>query len=276
MSVFGRHRSDHDKATAGRAMLSGVSSDTAYLPPAIVEWAEEYSWLLDEVASSWMKTGEWPKRADLQQTLMAAGHDVYVAGILHEMPTPLGWIESPDQRVVISLFGLRVAPCMQQRLTALGSLVALSVARYRESGSRAAISVGDVEREFAIDGRGAAALADRLFAELPFLGSQVPSDSTRAGEAHEIQEDIARYASVQTTDEYLEIRANEIRSHPQFGWGRWEPGRPEPVYVTAAPDARLASLTGSPARRLINHPWVVGIGTIVVGGVILALILGHS
>lgn len=257
-------------------MLSGVSSDPAYLPPAIVEWAEEYAWLLDEVASSWMKTGEWPKRADLQQTLMAAGYNVYVAGILHEMPTPLGWIESPDQRVVISLFGLRVAPFMQQRLTALGPLVALSVARYRESGSRAAISVGDVEREFAIDGQGAAALADRLFAELPFLGSQVPSDSTGAGEAHEIREDIARYASVQTTDEYLEIRANEIRGHPQFGWGRWEPGRPGPVYVTAARDARPASLTGSPARRLINHPWVVGIGTIVVGGVILALILGHS
>ena len=36
------------------------------------------------------------------------------------------------------------------------------------------------------------------------------------------------------------------------------------------------SLIGSPARRLINHPWVVGIGTIVVGGVILALILGHG
>jgi hypothetical protein len=263
-------------ATAGRSMLNAVSPDTAYLPSAFVKWAEEHSWLLDEVASSWLKTGEPPKRTNLQQTLMAAGHDIWLAGILHEMPTPLGWIESQDQRVVLSLFGLRVAPCTQQRLSGLGPLVALSVARYRESGSQAFISVADVEREFAIDRRGAAALADRLFAELPFLGSQVPSGSTAAGEAHEIRDDIARYASVQTTDDYLKIRADEIRGHPQFGWGRWEPDRPGPAYITAAPTAARESLAGLPARRLINHPWVVGIGTGVVGGVILALILGHG
>ena len=124
---------------------------------------------------------------------------------------------------------------MQQRLSGLGPLVALSVARYRESGSRAFISVGDVERVFSIDGRGAAALADRLFAELPFLGSQVPADSTGAGDAHEIREDIARYAGIQTTDEYLKIRADEIRGHPQFGWGRWEPDRLGTAYATAGP-----------------------------------------
>lgn len=276
MRVFRRHRFDHDRATAGQAMLSRVSSGAEYLPPAIVAWAEEYSWLLDEVVSSWLKTGESPKRADLQQVLMAAGHDAYVAGILHEMPTPLGWIESQDQRVVLSLFGLRVAPYMQQRLTGLGPLVALSVARYRESGSRAAISIGDVEREFAIDARGAAALADRLFTELPFLGSQVPDDSTDGGEAREIREDIARYAGVHTTDEYLEIRAGEIRGHPQFGWGRWEPDRPQPTLVGAASVAASTSPNSSPAQRLINHPWVVGIGTIVIGGMILALVLGHG
>jgi hypothetical protein len=277
MSVFsGRSGPDDYRATAGRAMLSDVSSDTDYLPAAIVDWAETYSWLLDDIASIWLSTGESPRRADLQQTLMAAGHDVYLAGVLHDMPTPLGWVESQDQRVVISLFGLRAAPCMQQTLTGLGPLVALAVARYRQSGSRASISVGDVERDFAVDGRGAAALADRLFTELPFLGSQVPGDSTGGGEAREIREDIARYAGVHTTDEYLEIRAGEIRGHPQFGWGRWEPDRREPAFVAVVPAAPRASQTRSPARRLINHPWVVGIGTVVVGGVILALILGHG
>jgi hypothetical protein len=29
-------------------------------------------------------------------------------------------------------------------------------------------------------------------------------------------------------------------------------------------------------RRVINHPWVVGIGTAVVAGVVVALILGHG
>ena len=271
-----RSRPDYVGATAGPAILGGVSCDADYLPPAIVHWAQTYSWLLDDIASSWLNTGEAPRRADLQQTLMAAGHDVYIAGILHDMPTPLGWIESQDQRVVMSLFGLRATPCMRQALSGLGPLVALAVARYRESGSRASISVGDVEREFGIDGRDAAALAQRLFAELPFLGSQVPGDPTGTGEAREIREDIARYASVQTTDEYLEIRADEIRGHPQFGWGRWEPERPEPANITATLAAARASPGGSPARRMMNHPWVVGIGTVVVGGMILALILGHG
>jgi hypothetical protein len=54
-----------------------------------------------------------------------------------------------------------------------------------------------------------------------------------------------------------------------------EPDKPEPGYMTAA-SATQALRTGSLARRLINHPWVVGIGTIVVCGVVLALILGHG
>jgi hypothetical protein len=193
------------------------------------------------------------------------------------MPTPLGWIESQDQRIVLSLFGLRVTPCMKQQLAGLGGLVALSVSRYRTSGSRASISVGDIEREFDIPRSGALALSTRLFAELPFLGSTVSDESAQDGEAREVREDIARYATVRTTDDYLKIRANEIRGHPQFGWGRWELNASgEPVYAIDTTATSRRTTLVSPTQRLINHPWVVGIGTIVVGGVILALILGHG
>jgi hypothetical protein len=258
-------------------MLNGLSSQLDYLPPAMLDWAETYAWLLDEIASQWLAAMDPPKRADLQQALMARGSDVYLADVLHEMPTPLGWIESQDQRIVLSLFGLRVTPCMKQRLAGLGGLVALAVSRYRTGGPRASISVGDIEREFHVNRHGALALSTRLFVELPFLGSTVADESATDGEAREVREDIARYARVQTTDDYLRIRANEIRGHPQFGWGRWEPsGSREPVFVTEAPATSRRSRLVSPAQRLINHPWVVGIGTMVVGGVILAFILGHG
>jgi hypothetical protein len=49
----------------------------------------------------------------------------------------------------------------------------------------------------------------------------------------------------------------------------------EPVYVTDTPALSPRTRLVSPARRLINHPWIVGSGTIVIGGVILAFILGH-
>ena len=181
MSVFRRRRSGHDIATAGRAMLSAVKLRNPVPAPRIRRMGRGVFVVARRGRLELAHDREVAQAGrSAQQTLMAAGHDIWVAGILHEMPAPLGWIESQDQRVVISLFGLRVAPCMQQRLSGLGPLVALSVARYRESGSRAFISVGDVERVFSIDGRGAAALADRLFAELPFLGSQVPAEIDRS------------------------------------------------------------------------------------------------
>ncbi len=271
-----RRSTQPDRTIAAADVPSLVSSRPDYLPSAFVDWAQEYAWLLDEICGRWLRTGEPPKRADLQQALMADGRDVYVAGVLHDMPRPLGWTEPQDQRVVLSLFGLRLTPAAQELLAGLGPLVALAVARYRESGSRAFLSVGDVEREFAIHGQGAAALKERLFTELPFLGQEVPCGRGEDGEAHEIWEDVARYAGIRTTDEYLQLRAEEIRRHPQFGWGRWEPVQLAPAFAPRVSAVVAGEPVESLTRRLLNHPWVVGIGTVVVGGVILALILGHG
>jgi hypothetical protein len=258
-------------------MLSSVSPQPDYLPPAMLDWVDRYAWLLDQVATRWLDAVEPPKRADLQQALMASGSDVYLADVLHKMPTPLGWIESQDQRIVLSLFGLRVTPCMEQRLAGLGRLVTLAVSRYRISGSQASISVGDIEREFDIPRPSALALSTCLFIELPFLGSTVGDESVGDGQAWEVREDIARYASVRTTDDYLRIRANEIRRHPQFGWARWEiSAASQSSQVEDAPTTSQRTRLAPPVQRLINHPWVVGIGTMVVGGVILALLLGHG
>jgi len=256
-----------------RTSRDGAGLRPAYLPPAILEWAEANRWLLEDTASRWLDCGQPPRRADLQQALMATGQDVYLAGILQEMPTPLGWTESHQQRVVLTLFGLRMAPCMSEVISGLGPLVALAVARYRESGSRACISLEDIERELRVNGPAAAGMAERLFVELPFLGATI---TTEASDAREVREDIVRYASVKSTDDYLAIRAEEVRGHPQFGWRRWEPREyePEPTSLSAPPP--VAAPAASRLRWLATQPWVVGIGTVVVGGVILALILGHG
>jgi hypothetical protein len=275
MTIF-RRSAQPDRTIAQSDAASLVRLGTDYLPRAFVDWAQEYAWLLDEICGRWLRTGESPKRADLQQALMADGRDVYVAGVLHDMPRPLGWTEPQDQRVVLSLFGLRLTPAAQELLEGLGPLVALAVARYRESGSGGILSVGDVERGFAIRGQGAAALKERLFTELPFVGQEVPPGRAEDGEAHEIWEDVARYAGIRTTDEYLQLRAEEIRWHPQFGWGTWEPERIAPALAAAGSAVVAGKPVESLTRRLFNHPWVVGIGTVVVGGVILALVLGHG
>jgi hypothetical protein len=172
--------------TVRSAMLTAVSSQPDYLPRAILEWANRYSWLLDEVASRWLSDMEPPKRSDLQQELMARGSDVYIADILSEMPTPLGWIESSDQRIVLTLFGLRVTPCMSERLAGLGELVALAVERYRTNDPGRFISVGDVERVFDVHCPSALALSNRLFTELPFLWPVYEGSPACDGKARQV------------------------------------------------------------------------------------------
>jgi hypothetical protein len=138
-------------------MLDGVNCRPDYLPRGMLDWAEEHSWLLDEVAPRWLATGEAPKRADLQKEFMARGSDVYLADVLHETPSPL------------------------------------------------------------------------------------------------------------------------IRTEAQFGWRRWESTEPSrDDDGSTPPDTPPALRLALPLTRLINHPWVVGIGGVVVGGVILAVILGHG
>lgn len=116
--------------------------------------------------------------------------------------------------------------------------------------------------------------------ELPFLSYTTPTTLDPANRPIDITDGVARYTKVQTTDDYLRIRADEIRAHPQFGWRAWEsaPGaapteqpKPEPERVGLS--ARISRFMSQP---WLNHPWVVGIGTLVIGTLIVVLILGHT
>jgi hypothetical protein len=252
-----------------------MSLRVEYLPPIVLDWAGQHAWLLDEIAVRWLRSGEPPGRPELQHDLLARGVDIYLAEVLEAMPRPLGWIEPSEQRIVLTLFGLRVTPCVHKQIVGgLGRLVALAVDRYRANGTGAYLSRSDIERLFGVEGPAAPAFCQRLFTELPFLGQRFDNGVEADGEALVITEYIARYTRVCTADDYLRIRAEEVRHHPQFGWRPWEP--PEPVAPVEAADAREYSrLTAvlSRARRFLNHQWVVGVGAAVLAGVIVALIL---
>ena len=86
---------------------------------------------------------------------------------------------------MLSLLGLRVTPCMSEKLAGLGPLVALAAARYPEDEPVPSISVGDIQRAFGLDRAGAIALSVPLFAELPFLGSTTANSDAPHGEARE-------------------------------------------------------------------------------------------
>jgi len=108
-----------------------MTPDLDYLPGPMLAWAEANTWLLDTVAAAWLATGEAPKQADLQQQAMALGLDIWIGGVLEQMPKPLGWVDGGDRRLVLSIIGLRLTPCMAEPMRGLGPLVALAVERFR-------------------------------------------------------------------------------------------------------------------------------------------------
>src|SRR4051812_8137410 len=138
--------------------------------------------------------------------------------LLNDMPRPLGFLDSgQDRRIVLLLHGLRMTYGGEKLLA--GFFAALRVARERYASeeeddpviARADITSGAVDSDSYVN-----ALGEVLLREAPFLGGG-------PGFAHdnwtrEITPSVVRYWHASDADDFLRIRAKELKTVPQLGW----------------------------------------------------------
>lgn len=100
-----------------------------------------------------------------------------------------------------------------------------------------------------LSGTAERALGEILLREAPFLGS---GTGTHDGDwEREVDEAIVRYWRAESVDEFLALRANELRQSPQLGWANGSL-----VWCHSYSVRRR----GSPARRLARQLVQVGHG----------------
>jgi hypothetical protein len=90
----------------------------AYLPEPSRAWALEHRALMERVAEELVGTGAWPPIGELTRELARERRPLPVRSIVWNMPKPLGFVESDPERVVLTLFGLRVTRAGRGLLTA--------------------------------------------------------------------------------------------------------------------------------------------------------------
>jgi TIR domain len=231
-----------------------------YLPPLIKEWAHGHAHLLDEIIRATIQRHGWPSVRSLTRDLARRGRPMPLYDILFQMPKPLGLLDRSSDRVVLSLFALRLVPAGRPLLDDFTSVLRLAVQRYEGSEDDPKITRRDLYHELGLAEDYVAALSEIVVREAPFLGNVEggPDDDwTRT-----IDDSVVRYWEVQTPDDYLRIRASELRTNPIAGWGyglvEGRPAEPQSdppdgrdVFISHAGEDKAS--VARPLERLLTH-----------------------
>jgi hypothetical protein len=191
-----------------------VVTATSDLPSDAQEWIKNHRALLDAVAENLCRDGEWPRRTALQRESLARDEPVALAPIFAAMPRLVGHVHSPDERVVLTLFGLAETAAGRRLLDAFVRCLRMAATRYRDEADPR-MRGADLD-ELPLTAAERSALAEILLREAPFLGSGHGAHDEDW--EREITEDVVRYWGDVTADDYLRRRARELRSNPYFGW----------------------------------------------------------
>jgi hypothetical protein len=185
------------------------------LPEGDLRWAQAHGAELEKILVVAEREGEWPRLPELQRKLVQEGDETNLVGVIDEMPRTLGFLQGGERRVVLLLFGIRCCAEADWLLDGFFKILNLARQRYRSSTEGAVIRSTDIERYVVGEAR-VRLLFEVLWREAPFLGSSAFTEG--GGVAREITSDIVRYLSIGSIDDYLEIRADELSTLPQFGW----------------------------------------------------------
>jgi hypothetical protein len=130
------------------------------------------------------------------------------------MPKPLGWIDHNPERIVLSLHGLRLTRAARPLLDGYLAVLRLAVERFPKDGDEATIRRSDLDA--VIDPHLVDVLSMLLQGDSPFLAG------FQGGEQDDwtapVDDRVVNYWSALSIDDFLRIRADELRSHPQLGW----------------------------------------------------------
>jgi serine/threonine-protein kinase len=202
------------------------------MPPAVAAWADEHADLLELVAAEFVASASWPEISALTKRLARAGKPLPLRTIFFGMPKPLGWIDHNPERIVLSLHGLRFAGAAWPLLEGYLAVLRLAVERFPNEGDEASIRSSDLEA--LVEPGLVEVLSMLLQAESPFLGG------FQFGEGKQwmapVDQNVVNYWEVQIVDDFLRIRAQELSSHPQLGWGFVDLDDYAPVDEVAVPE----------------------------------------
>ena len=222
--------------------------DIDYLPQYVCDWATSHIELLELVASDLVTSGSWPEVTVLTKRLAGAGTPTPLRNIFWGMPKPLGWIEQNPERVVLSLHGLRLTAAARPLLDGYVSVLRLAVERFPKDGDESRIRRSDLDAM--IDPRLVSVLSMLLQGDSPFLaGFQGGAQDDWTAP---VDDRVVNYWEASSIDDFLRIRAEELRSHPQLGWS-----------IQPSDDARADELVPDESERSAVPPIVYGPSTAV-------------
>jgi hypothetical protein len=186
-------------------------------PPSYEDWAAEHQMLLRLVVELFMAAGEWPTLNELQRDLVRDGVRIDVGAAAHGIPNPLGFRQG--ERLVLTLFGLRLVPESAPLLDAFMQALHTAAARYVDPDNPSPVlSDRDVP-----GGRAAKEIVAR---EAPFLGSTVAARVDGEWWTRRVDRAMARYLDIKTIDDYLRQRRDELESSPVWNWPQEPPRQP--------------------------------------------------
>jgi hypothetical protein len=188
-----------------------------YLPEELLAWGDERRDLLELIVDELLRNGDWPSTTALTRKLAREDRALPLSSILSEMPKPIGFVENHPGRIVLLLFGLRLTYEGQGLLAGFTAVLQTAIERYRGADEHPVMTLSDVAQTKTADDPFVRALSEIVLREAPFLGSS--SESPDAGWRREITDDVVRYWDARSPDDYLRIRAAELRTSPHLGWG---------------------------------------------------------
>ncbi len=217
-------------ASQAERRVSSSAREPDYLPDYAVNWAREHGTAFSRIVEEALATGEWPARSQLQRKLIQGGEDIVLGEALEAFPKPLGFENSHPEQIVILIFGLALVPAADALLAAFASVLRLALDRYSSQAPTPMISRTDLEA-LDLTGSERRLLGDILLREAPCFPGGVggPDDDW----SREIGDGVLRYRTAHTIDDYLTIRAQELRPLPQLGFS--------PMSVTTEPPAPISA-----------------------------------
>ncbi len=234
--------------------------DPDHLPDEARAWAREHRELLEMIVEELLQTGTWPSVKALTRKLARGNQPIALSRVLGTMPKPLGFVDHYPDRVVLLVFGLRMTHAGHKLLAGFLATLRLAADRYAGEEERPSITRDDAARGTMLEDPYVRALSEILLREAPFLGSG--SGGLEEHWSREVTDDIVRYWDARTAEDYLRLRADELRGSPQLGWqpvlldppaGATPAG---PVSPLPGPGGVQPLLPGDPERAEVRDAFV--------------------
>lgn len=234
--------------------------EPGYLPEDARAWAREHRELLEVIVEELLHMGAWPSVKALTRKSARGNQPIALSCVLGTMPKPLGFVDHYPDRVVLLVFGLRMTHAGHKLLAGFLATLRLAADRYGGEEERPSITRDDAARGTVLEDPYVRALSEILLREAPFLGSG--SGGLEEHWSREVTDDIVRYWDARTAEDYLRLRADELRGSPQLGWqpvlldppaGATPAG---PVSPLPGPDGVQRLLPGDPERAEVRDAFV--------------------